>query len=443
MNKKAGAEEKFKAISAAYEVLSDDEKRNLYDNFGEAGLQGENGPLGRSQQGDPFDIFSSYFGDVDGLFGGAGYNYRNKNVQDLDIRHDLFLKFEESIFGGQRDIEVHCFQTCGDCSGSGAKAGSSFKTCGNCGGKGGVVKTQRTPFGMMSQVSTCSVCGGEGKIVTDNCRQCGGRGQVKLKRSINIVIPPGVDDGATMQIKGEGNVDKKRGIVGNLYLILHIERKDDIRRDGLNLYSKVTVDYTDAILGAVLKVETVEGLKDLQIPSGIQPGDKLKMSRMGVPDINKPSKRGDHHFVVNVQIPKDISDAERTLVRELASHRAAARNSSVPASMRSVGSDFGKFKTNDTPNDGSTGVAQLLKLITDFWGRKQSGRRFASIGIETPAIWTSNRGLLSSYPRTTSLFSAFILIFIFTLISKTFFGRLLKQKHNRKSISHFPQETKY
>ncbi|GAA0173915.1 chaperone [Lithospermum erythrorhizon] len=389
MNKKPGAEEKFKEISAAYEVLSDDEKRNLYDNFGEAGFQGENGPGSASQRVDPFEVFSSYFDDMDGLFGGTGFNFRNKSVQDLDIRHDLFLKFEESIFGGQRDIEVHCFETCGDCGGSGAKSGSSFKTCTNCGGKGGVVRTQRTPFGMMSQVSTCSECGGEGKIISDNCRQCGGHGQVQLKRSINVVIPPGVHDGATMQIKGEGNFDRKRGIIGNLYLSFHIERKDGIWRDGLDLYSKVKVDYTDAILGTVLKVETVEGLKDLKIPSGIQPGDKLKMFCMGVPDINKPSKRGDHHFVVNVQIPKDISDAERTLVRELASLRAPARKSYVP-SNGTIGCDSGKFNTNDYPNDGSTRVSSLLKSITDFWGYVTVSHLDATLVLLAHSDWHSD-----------------------------------------------------
>uniref|UniRef100_A0A5B7B059 DNAJ heat shock family protein n=1 Tax=Davidia involucrata TaxID=16924 RepID=A0A5B7B059_DAVIN len=313
MNKGAGAEEKFKEISAAYEVLSDDEKRSLYDRFGEAGLKGEYDGSGSGSQGvDPFEAFDAFFGESNGFFGGRGepggfnFNLRNKGSQVLDIRHDIFLSFEESVFGGQRDIEVSCFETCDDCGGTGAKSSSSIKSCTDCGGRGGVAKIQKTPFGIMSQVSTCSKCGGEGKIITDHCRRCGGNGKVRSNRSIKVVIPAGVNDGATMQVRGEGNLDKKRGIAGDLYLVLHIDEKHGIWRDGLNLYSKINVDYTEAILGTVIKVETVEGLRDLRVPSGIQPGDTIKMLYMGVPDINKPSKRGDHHFIVNVQIPKDI-----------------------------------------------------------------------------------------------------------------------------------------
>ncbi|CAL5442486.1 unnamed protein product [Camellia sinensis] len=222
MNKGPGAEEKFKEISAAYEVLSDDEKRSLYDRFGEAGLRGEyEGPGASSQGVDPFDIFDTFFGGSNGLFGGRGepedtyFNLRNRGSQDLDMRfgverYDLFLSFEESIFGGQKEIEVSCLETCDNCSGTGAKSSGCIKLCSECRGRGGVIKTQKTPFGIMSQVSTCSKCGGNGKIITDYCQSCGGSGRVKLKRSIKVVIPPGVSDGATMQVRGEGNFDKKR-----------------------------------------------------------------------------------------------------------------------------------------------------------------------------------------------------------------------------------------
>ncbi|KAG6736823.1 hypothetical protein POTOM_060281 [Populus tomentosa] len=313
MNKGAGAEDKFKEISAAYEVLSDDEKRSLYDRFGEAGLQGEFDGSGSGSQGvDPFEIYNTFFGGSDGFFGergedgGLNFNFRNMGNQDLDIRYDLYLSLEESVFGGQREIEVSFFETCDSCSGTGAKSSSCIKSCADCGGRGGVVKTQRTPFGMMSQVSTCAKCSGEGKLITDHCRKCGGNGKIRSKRSMKVVFPAGVNDGATMRIQGEGSFNKKRGIAGDLFISLHVNEKQGIWRNGLNLYSKINVDYTQAILGTVLKVETVEGLKDLQIPSGIQPGDAVKLSRLGVPDINKPSVRGDHHFIVNILIPKDI-----------------------------------------------------------------------------------------------------------------------------------------
>ncbi|KAK3036999.1 hypothetical protein RJ639_029988 [Escallonia herrerae] len=205
------------------------------------------------------------------------------------------------------------------------------------------------------KVSTCSKCGGEGKIITAHCRKCGGQGKVQSKRGIKVVIPPGVDDGATMVVRGEGNFDQKRGVSGDLYLVLHVDGKHGIWRDGLNLYSRVNIDYTEAILGTLIKVETAEGSRDLQIPSGIQPGDTVKMSKMGVPDINKPFMRGDHYFIVNVRIP--------TAVR-----------------------------------------------------RRQSGSRFASVSVNTAELWRCNR---PTTPFMISSSTVFILTVLFTLVSKT------------------------
>ncbi|GFQ02261.1 chaperone protein dnaj [Phtheirospermum japonicum] len=254
MNKGPGAEEKFKEIAAAYEVLSDSEKKSLYDRFGEEGLRGE------------FDATSA---------GSQGVN----------------SSFSEEVV--KKEASISIFE----------RAAVKILTSGS----GQEVKTQKTPFGVMSQVTSCSKCGGDGKIITDRCLRCDGRTQVRAKRSIEVVIPPGIDDGATMQVRGEGNLDKIRGIAGDLYLVLHIEEKKGIWRDGINLYSKVVVDYTEAILGTVKQVNTAEGMKDLRIPPGTHPGDKLRLPSMGVPNINKPSVRGDHYFTVDVQIPKHIS----------------------------------------------------------------------------------------------------------------------------------------
>ncbi|KAF7822199.1 Chaperone protein DnaJ [Senna tora] len=304
-------------------------------------LQGDNGGSAGASGVDPSDVFDAFFGGSDGLFGGGddlggiNFNLRNNRKRGFDIRYDLHLNFEESIFGGQREIEVPCFQTCNDCDGTGAKSSNCIKPCTNCGGRGGEMKSQRTPFGVMSQVSMCSKCSGLGKIITDHCRQCSGSGQVQSKQKIDLVIPPGVNNGATMQIRGEGNLDKKRGITGDLYIVIHVDEKDGVQRDGIHLYSKINIDFTEAILGSVKKVETVEGIRDLQIPSGTQPGDSLKLSHLGVPDMNKPSVRGHHYFVVNVLIPKDISGAERVLVEELASLRVSGKDSS---------NDFGTSK---------------------------------------------------------------------------------------------------
>ncbi|PWA48916.1 molecular chaperone Hsp40/DnaJ family protein [Artemisia annua] len=328
MNKDDGAEEKFKEISAAYEVLSDEEKRSLYDRFGEEGLRGEHDGSGAgSYEVDPFDVFGTFFGNSSGFFGGMNesegnsFTFRSKGSHTLNIRHDIFLSFEESIFGAKREIEVSSYETCDHCGGTGAKSNNCIISCNHCGGLGAVVETQKTPFGVMSQVSTCSKCGGGGKTITEYCRYCGGEGKVKSPRSIKVDIPPGVSDETTMRIEGEGNVDNKRNRVGDLYLLIHVRQKHGIRREGLHLYSDIKIDYSQAILGTVIQVETVDGLKDLHVPPGTQPGETIKLSKMGVPDVNKPYVRGHHHFTVNVQIPKYISNEERLLVQKLVAIR--------------------------------------------------------------------------------------------------------------------------
>uniref|UniRef100_A0A7N1A7B1 Uncharacterized protein n=2 Tax=Kalanchoe fedtschenkoi TaxID=63787 RepID=A0A7N1A7B1_KALFE len=303
-SKKPGAEEKFKEISAAYEVLSDDEKRSLYDQFGEAGLHGEyERPYGGSQGMDTFDAFDSFFGGGNPFFGERGEPGEEGN---LSIRHDMHLSFEESVFGGEQKIEVSALDSCDSCNGSGAKSSECVKSCHQCGGRGVVMSTQKTPFGVISQVSTCQKCGGIGKIITEKCLKCRGAGNVRSNRSIRLVIPPGVSDGATLRVKEEGNYDRKKGVIGDLFLVFHVDEKVGVRREGLNLYSDVNIDYIEAILGSIVQVETVDGLRELRIPPGTQPGDIVKLPNMGVPDMNKPSVRGAHHFVVKVLIPKDI-----------------------------------------------------------------------------------------------------------------------------------------
>ncbi|KAL5817835.1 hypothetical protein ACOSQ3_026213 [Xanthoceras sorbifolium] len=429
MNKSSGAEEKFKEISSAYEVLSDNEKRSLYDRFGEEGVRGEYDGSAGPQEVDPFEVYNAFFGGSDGLFdgmgepGGINFNLRNRGSWGLDIRYDLHLSFEESVFGGQREIEVSCFETCDNCGGTGARSSSSIQSCTTCGGRGGVMKTQRTPFGMMSQVSTCSKCGGDGKIITDSCRRCGGSGRVQSKRSMTVVIPPGVSDGATMQMQGEGNFDKKGNMAGDLFIVLHIDEKQGIQRNGLNLYSKIDVDYTEAILGSVIKVETVEGMKDLKIPAGIQPGDTVKLRYMGVPDINKPSVRGDHIFIVNVLIPKDVSNTERALVEELASLKSSRKGQSVSCNSK---------ERLHTSRKGINRAGSFWNSIGGFFGQRQSGERFASVSaVSTTPWWNSGKpdSLLM-----VSFFTVFVMTCIFNSIGNTDKSRSLRRRRNGRTL---------
>ncbi|XP_073281864.1 uncharacterized protein [Primulina huaijiensis] len=435
MNKRPGAEEKFKEISAAYEVLSDNEKRSTYDRFGEEGLHGEFDASNVGPQGmDPFEVFADIFGESNGFFGGNGepsgfnFSFKEKGSRNLDIRYDLNLSFEESIFGGQREIEVQRTVTCDDCGGTGAKSSSCLKSCTFCGGRGGVVETQKTPFGIMSQVTTCSKCGGDGKIITDSCRKCNGRGHVQAKHRIDVVVPPGIDDGSTMQVRGEGNFDKKRGIAGDLFLVLHIEEKQGIQRDGLDLFSKVNVDYTEAILGTIRKVNTVGGTQDLRIPPGTQPGDKIKLPHLGVPNINRPSARGDHYFTVDVQIPKKIRDAERTLVEKLASLRET-EGYSLPVNN---GAMQGKHDEDHSSSARSNSDAHWWNPVKDFLWRKQSGERFASVCIRTSAIWRYKSPAVD-FPGMVALSAILVSAILFTLQQ-----HIKEMKHD--SHSHLSQK---
>ncbi|KAK2421874.1 Molecular chaperone Hsp40/DnaJ family protein [Trifolium repens] len=425
MNKSPGAEEKFKEISAAYEVLSDDEKRSLYDRFGESGLQGENGGPASASGVDPSDLFDVFFGRSEGLFsdeGGFSFNMRNNRNRGHDIRYDLRLSFEESIFGGKRKVEVSCYETCNNCDGTGAKSTNSIKKCTNCGGKGGEKKTQKTPFGMMSQVSTCSKCGGLGIIITERCRKCDGNGRVQAKRKMEVTVPPGVNDGDTMQIRGEGNFDKKRRYTGDLFVVLHVDEKQGIWREGLHLYSKINIDFTEAILGSVRKVETVEGFRDLEIPSGIQHGHSVKLSRLGVPDMNKPSIRGDHYFVVNVLIPKDISGMERALVEQLASLRASRRGHSFSSDDSGIPKGkFNDFTRRDTKSDASSEGSEtsnpLWGSIKNILRRGNSKEKFASISHDTSTLlWRFGN---QKYSVSHSIFVVLFICWIFKSIAKS------------------------
>ncbi|MED6167473.1 hypothetical protein PIB30_002955 [Stylosanthes scabra] len=426
-DKSPGAEEKFKEISAAYEVLSDDEKRSIYDRFGESGLQGENGGSASASGVDPFDLFDAFFGrsDGSGVFGesddgGINFGFRSNRSRGLDIQHELNLSFEESIFGARKEIEVSCFEPCNDCDGTGAKSRSCIKTCSNCGGRGGEMKSQKTPFGIMSQVSTCSKCGGVGKIITDHCRRCEGSGQVKSKRTMEVVIPPGASDGDTTQVQGEGNFDSRRHIRGDLFVVLHVDEKQGIWREGLHLYSKINIDFTDAILGSVKKVETVEGLRDLQIPSGVQPGDSVKLSRLGVPDMNRPSFRGDHYFIVNVLIPKNISATERALVEQLASLRASKYDSFSSKDTGIPKGKFNEFKTVPKDQDSSKGnkhVGSLWTSIQNFLRRGQSEEKFASISLDTSTSFC--RFSHQNFSVLDSFFVVFLITCVFASIANS------------------------
>ncbi|KAI5660476.1 hypothetical protein M9H77_29269 [Catharanthus roseus] len=330
VNKEPGATEKFKEISAAYEVLSDDKKRALYDQYGEAGVKSAVGGQAGAYTTNPFDLFETFFGPSMGFPGmdttGFGSRRRSTVTKGEDLRYDITLDFSAAIFGTEKEFELSHLETCEVCAGTGAKAGSKMRICSTCGGRGQVMRTEQTPFGMFSQVSICPNCGGDGEMISEYCRKCSGDGRVRVKKDIKVKIPPGVSKGSILRVAGEGDAGPKGAPSGDLFVYLDIEEVPEIQRDGINLYSTVSISYLDAILGTVVKVKTVEGLTDLQIPSGTQPGDVLVLARKGAPKLNRPSIRGDHLFTVKVSIPKRISAQERELLEELASLNNAPGN---------------------------------------------------------------------------------------------------------------------
>ncbi|TYI77432.1 hypothetical protein E1A91_D06G142000v1 [Gossypium mustelinum] len=324
VNKEPGATEKFKEISAAYEVLSDDKKRALYDQYGEAGVKSAVGGQSSAYTTNPFDLFETFFGPSMGGFPGMdqtgfGTSRRSTVSKGDDIRYDITLEFSEAIFGAEKEFELSHLETCEVCLGTGAKVGSKMRICSTCGGRGQVMRTEQTPFGLFSQVSVCPNCGGDGEVISENCRKCSGKGRVRVKKNIKVKVPPGVSAGSILRVAGEGDAGPKGGPPGDLYAYLDVQEVPGIQRDGINLLSTVSISYLDAILGSVVKVKTVEGVTDLQIPPGTQPGDVLVLARKGAPKLNKPSIRGDHLFTIKVNIPNRISAKERELLEELSS----------------------------------------------------------------------------------------------------------------------------
>lgn len=252
VNKDPGAEEKFKEINRAYEVLSEPETRARYDRFGEAGVSGA-GAAGADygDMGGFADIFETIFSGFGGMGTGAtgGGRRRSGPMRGDDLRLDLKLDFKEAIFGGEKEIRIPHLETCKTCSGSGAKAGTSANTCGTCNGTGQVRRATRTPFGSFAQVSVCPTCNGEGQVIAEKCESCGGAGRKQETKKLKITIPAGVDSGTRLRVSREGDAGVKGGPPGDLYVYLAVNADKEFRRDGTNILSEIEISYLQAILG--------------------------------------------------------------------------------------------------------------------------------------------------------------------------------------------------
>ncbi|MFB2918853.1 MULTISPECIES: molecular chaperone DnaJ [Aerosakkonema] len=325
VNKEPGAEERFKEINRAYEVLSEPEMRTRYDRFGEAGVSGAAAGAGFQDMSDMSgfaDIFESFFSGFAGGMGGTRTGRRPGGAtRGDDLRLDLKLEFREAVFGGEKEIRISHLETCEVCSGSGAKPGTRPRTCSTCSGSGQVRRVTRTPFGSFTQVSVCPSCNGTGQVIEDKCESCDGRGQKQVTKKLKITIPAGVDDGTRLRVASEGDAGQRGGPPGDLYVYLFVNEDAEFQRDGINILSQIQISYLQAILGSRIEVNTVDGPEELAIPPGTQPNTVLKLENRGVPKLGNPVSRGDHLITIEVEIPNRISPEERELLEKLAKIR--------------------------------------------------------------------------------------------------------------------------
>ncbi len=320
VNKESGAEERFKEINRAYEVLSEPETRSRYDQFGEAGVSGAGG-FNYGDMGDMggfADIFETIFSGFGGGMGTGGTRRRTGPTKGDDLRLDLKLDFQEAVFGGEKEIRIPHLETCQVCQGSGAKPGTGAKTCPTCNGQGQVRRATRTPFGSFAQVSTCPTCNGQGQIIEEKCEVCNGAGRRQVTEKVKITIPAGVDDGTRLRVSRKGDAGLRGGPPGDLYVYLYVEPDKVFTRDKMNILSEITISYLQAILGCTVTVDTVDGEQELTIPAGTQPNTVLTLENLGVPKLGNDAIRGDHLITVKVDIPTRINAEERELLEQLA-----------------------------------------------------------------------------------------------------------------------------
>jgi molecular chaperone DnaJ len=323
VNKESGAEERFKEINRAYEVLSEPEVRARYDRFGEGGVSGAAAAgAGFQDMGDMggfADIFESIFSGFAGAPGGQPQQRRRGGpVRGDDLRLDLKLDFREAVFGGEKEIRISHLETCEVCNGSGAKSGTRPRTCSTCSGSGQVRRVTRTPFGSFTQVSTCPTCDGSGTVVEDKCDACDGKGANQVTKKLKINVPAGVDNGTRLRISQEGDAGQRNGPPGDLYVYLFVNEDEEFHREGININSEIKISYLQAILGCRLEVNTVDGPVELIIPSGTQPNTVMKLENRGVPRLGNPVSRGGHLLTVLIDIPTKIIPEERELLEKLA-----------------------------------------------------------------------------------------------------------------------------
>jgi molecular chaperone DnaJ len=321
VNNDPDAGEHFKAISEAYEILSDDQKRAAYDRFGHAGVN--NGGAGFSGFGSDFgsvaDIFEEFFG---GAFGGRR-RQRQGPRRGADLRYDLTISFEEAVFGVEKEIEINRPETCDRCHGSGAEPGTAPVTCPTCNGSGEVRRVQQSILGSFVNVTTCPQCNGTGENISEPCKHCNGRKQVQRTVTKTVKVPPGVDSDTQIRLTGEGAPGVFGGPPGNLFVVLKVLNHEFFQRRGDDIWLDLQINVAQAALGDEVTVPTVDGHEMLVIPAGSQSGKVFRLRGKGVPRLDRsgrgsPMGRGDQHVVVQVAVPKNLTAEQTQLFEKLA-----------------------------------------------------------------------------------------------------------------------------
>ena len=327
-DKDGGDEAKFKEVNEAYQVLSDDKKRQQYDRFGQT-FDG----AGQQYANMNWDDFASQFGDMFGGGGGiGGFDFgdifaqafggqragsrRKTSGRGQDVEMSMNIDFRTAVFGDEKTISVNMLQTCDVCDGDGAEPGSKIITCPECKGSGHVIHDQRSILGMIRQQITCGTCKGQGNKPERFCKSCHGQGRRVTDKKIKVKIPAGIDDGQAIKLSGQGEAGMNGSSPGDLFIRFSVSKDKEFERQGYDIYKSLHISFTDAALGETIRVNTLDGPVDLKIPPGTQSGQILKLKGKGVPHLGAPNRRGDQLVMIHVDVPKRLSRKQKKLLEE-------------------------------------------------------------------------------------------------------------------------------
>jgi len=317
-NREDGADERFKEINEAYEVLSDPDKRAAYDRFGHGGIEGV---FGRGFEGFDFGGFGDIF---DAFFGGVATATRQAPQRGADLRYGVTITFVEAASGCEKEINISRTESCSLCQGTSCKLGSQPSRCPNCNGKGQIRRVQQSIFGRFTNIVTCPKCQGEGRIITEPCPQCRGTGKEKRQRSISIKIPAGIEDGSQIRLRGEGDAGTRGGTPGNLYITVSVLKHEFFTRDDDDVLYELPINFAQAALGIEIEVPTLDGKTKLKVPAGSQTGKVFRLKDKGFPHLHRGG-RGDQLVTLLVVTPDSLTKKQRQLFQELANSLEPAK----------------------------------------------------------------------------------------------------------------------